>query len=230
MSHMMKKKKRSSNQYFTRVHEEAIIKYASSEDLKERTKLYVEFIAPAFHEMVEKITFTYRFTSLPNIDSLKEECKVWLTTILDKFDPSRGFKAFSYFSVITKNWFVHKTKKNAQKNRREIEITDVSKEIEEEFLSIDNLYLSSREEAEFWALLVSEIDRWRDESLKDNERRVLDAIKYLFDNIDKIEIFNKKAVYLYLRELTGLSTKQVVNSLNKLRTKYKSFKRRWDSQ
>ena len=32
-------------------------------------------------------------------------------TILDKYDPSKGSKAFSYFSVITKNWFIHKVKR-----------------------------------------------------------------------------------------------------------------------
>ena len=47
--------------------------------------------------MVDKIVYTYKFTNLSNIDDLKAECKVWLTTILDKFDPAKGSKAFSYF-------------------------------------------------------------------------------------------------------------------------------------
>ena len=76
-------------------------------------------IQPAFSEMVDKVVFTYKFTSLPNIDSLREECKIWLTTILDKYDPSKGSKAFSYFSVITKNWFIHKVKKTSARARRE---------------------------------------------------------------------------------------------------------------
>ena len=53
-------------------------------------------------------------------------------------------------------------------------------------------------------------------------------MRILLHNIEDIEIFNKKAVYLYLRELTGLNTKQVVNNLNKLREKYRSFKTKWD--
>ena len=64
---------------------------------------------------------------------------------------------------------------------------------------------------------------------KDNERKVLEAIKILFNSIDEIEIFNKKAIYLYLREITGLNTKQVVNNLNKLRKKYRVFKNKWES-
>ena len=81
----MAKKK---NLYFTKVHEDAIVQYAQTDDIKIRTDLYIEYIAPAFDEMVDKIIYTYRFTSLPNIDVLKDECKIWLTTILDKFDPN----------------------------------------------------------------------------------------------------------------------------------------------
>ena len=63
-----------------------------------------------------------------------------------------------------------------------------------------------------------------------NEKAVLDAVRVLLHNIEDIEIFNKKAVYLYLRELTGLNTKQVVNNLNKLRDKYRTFKNKWDKE
>ena len=114
-----KKRRRTSrrrkNHYFTQEHEDAIIRYAKSSCQRERTDLYIQYIRPAFNEMVDKIVFTYKFTNLPNCDSLRDECKIWLMTILDKYDPSKGSKAFSYFSVITKNWFIHKVKK--QQNR-----------------------------------------------------------------------------------------------------------------
>ena len=96
-------------QYFRKEHEDAIVRYAKIDDHRERAYLYENWIGPAFSEMVDKIVFTYRFTNLPNIEELQEECKIWLTTILDKYDPDKGSKAFSYFSVITKNWFIHKS-------------------------------------------------------------------------------------------------------------------------
>ena len=64
--------------------------------------------------------------------------------------------------------------------------------------------------------------------MKPTEERVYKAVKILMEQPDDIEIFNKKAIYLYLRELTGLNTKQVVNNLNKLRVKYRSFKSDWN--
>ena len=118
----MPKKAKKKNHYFTQDHEDAIVKYAQTNDIKIRTELYIQWIEPAFNEMVDKIIYTYKFTNLPNIDVLKDECKIWLTTILDKYDPNKGSKAFSYFSVITKNWFIHKVKKTTLENKREVKL------------------------------------------------------------------------------------------------------------
>jgi hypothetical protein len=211
------------------VHEDAIVKYASTEDRELRSKLYIEYIQPAFDQMVDKIIYTYRFTTLPNIDYLKDDCKVWLTTILNKYDPNKGSKAFSYFSVVTKNWFIHKVKKTQKRNRTEVFIEDMINELEENLISTESTYLEKRSELEFWTSLNNEIGTWDSFMLKENEKKVLMAVRILLDSADEIEIFNKKAIYLYLREITGLNTKQVVNNLNKLRKRYKVFKNKWQS-
>ena len=159
--------------YFTQVHEDAIVEFSSTDDYDVREVLYTKTIQPVFSQMVDKIVFTYRFTSLPDVDDLREDCKVYLATILSKFDPNKGSKAFSYFSVITKNWFIHKVKKN--------------------------------------------------------KKKVYDAVMILFDSVDDIEIFNKKAIYLYLREITGMNTKQIVSQLNKMRKRYREFQKDWNN-
>jgi len=221
-------RKRSGKHYFTKDHENAIIQYVATDDQRLRTELYIEYIGPAFNEMVDKIVYTYKFTNLPNIDALKDECKVWLTTILDKYDPNKGSKAFSYFSVITKNWFIHKVKKNAKRARTEVLYDELPKAIENERLVTHNRYHKQREEKEFWISLWTEIEHWATGNLKDNEQKVLEAVKILLKSIDEDDmIYNKKAIYLYLRELTGLNTKQVVNNLNKLRVRYRIFKKNW---
>jgi hypothetical protein len=223
-----KTKKPKKNNYFLKVHEEAIIQYSATEDNKIRTELYILYIEPAFNEMVDKIVYTYKFTNLPNIDQLKDECKVWLTTILDKYDPSKKSKAFSYFSVITKNWFIHKVKRNSRNLKREIGVENISGEIQQRHFSVDHPYHKDREQYEFWKFLWEEINSWDKLKLKESEKKVLEAVKILFETVDDIEIFNKKAIYLYIREITGLNTKQVVNNLNKIRTKYRIFKKKWD--
>jgi DNA-directed RNA polymerase specialized sigma subunit len=224
-----KRRKRTKRLYFTQEHEDAIIAYNNSTDPRERTLLYGKYIQPAFSEMVDKIVFTYKFTTLPNIEDLRDECKIYLTTILNKYNPDKGSKAFSYFSVITKNWFIHKVKKTNQQNKREMDIEELSVEHQLLYASDSIKYVEEREEEEFWNLLWKEIEGWEKLKLKANEEKVLQAVKILLEDRNNANlIFNKKAIYLYIREITGLNTKQVVNNLNKLRSKYRAFRHRWD--
>ena len=214
--------------YFTQDHENAIIEYCNTVCNKKRTKLYVDWIQPAFDEMVDKIVYTYKFTTLPNIDDLRDECKVWLTTILEKYDPNKGSKAFSYFSVITKNWFIHKVKQTTKRNQREVGYEDALKQVDEEKIICYNPFLEEEENRDFWKSLWSEIECWETNDMKENEKKVYNAVRTILNSVDDIEIFNKKAIYLYLRELTGLNTKQIVSQLNKLRKRYFLFKKDWD--
>ena len=131
---------------------------------------------------------------------------------------------------IYKNWFVHKIKKNAIKVNREVLIEKTTIDVKANHpLVAHNSYLQDREKHEFWNHLWNEIEGWEKLKLKEYEKKIIQAIKILFESSDDIEIFNKKAIYLYIREITGLNTKQVVNNLNKIRIKYRDFKTKWDN-
>ena len=214
--------------YFTELTEKAIVDYCKTEDNTIRSALYIEHIEPAFNELVDKIVYTYKFTSLENVEHHKDDCKIWLTTILGKFDPSQGKKAFSYFSVVTKNWFTHKAKKQTKKNRREVNYDEMIREVEAVDSSGETDFYTQMEEKEFWLSLLTEVNSWRSLKLKPNEEKVLNAVLTLMENIEQIEIFNKKAVYLYMREITGLNTKQIVSALNKMRERFRTFKKKWN--
>lgn len=227
MTKRRRRKKSTKRLYFTKVHENAIVRYATITDRHERGVLYATLIGPTFKEMVNKIIYTYKFNSLPNIECLSEECQIWLTTILDKFDPEKGHKAFSYFSVITKNWFIQKVKKNSKRLKREVKCEDVYNQLENEQFVTKNHYVEDRHQKEFWLALAGEIDGWKQLPLKEIEMRTILAIEDLLGNIENIEIFNKKAIYLYLREISGLNTKQLVASLSSIKKRYREFKHGW---
>ena len=226
----MPRKKSKKNMYFTQVHENAIIEYCQpNTTYNRRCELYEGLIQPAFNEMVDKIVFTYRFTSLPNIDELRQDCKVWLTTILAKYDPNRGSKAFSYFSVITKNWFIHQVKKTAKRASREVEYEKVGKELNSAQNISNNPVMEDILQKEFWVSFYDELSSWDSTKMSENELMVYNAIRELFASVDDLDMLNKKAVYLYMREITGLNTKQIVSQLNKMRKRYRNFKRNWDN-
>ena len=235
----MPRKRSTKNHYFTKVHEQAIIDFCKSDDQKLKNQLYEELIGPVFDEMVDKIVYTYKFTTLPNIATLQEDCKHWLITILNKFDPDKGSKAFTYFSVVSKNWFIAEVKKTAKKSKREVHLEDyfiseasdgLQKKEGLQQLVTYNSYYEDRTKHEFFELLYGEIQEWKKMPLRPNERKTVQAIEILFQESQNIEIFNKKAIYLYIREITGLNTKQVVSSLNKIRKRYAEFKKEWDNQ
>jgi len=181
--------------------------------------------------MVNKIVHTYKFnTQLSNIETYKDECKIWLVTILEKYNVDKGSKAFSYFSVVTKHWFLYAIKKEAKKNKNEIGYEDILQFEHDETLASYNTYIEDRSIQEFWIYLWEEIYEWEKENLKPNEKKVLEAVIELLKKKDSLELLSKKAIYLYLRELTGLNTKQVVSNLNKFRAKYTEFKAMWDNE
>ena len=215
--------------YFTQVHEDAIVEFSSTEDYEVREKLYTKIIQPVFSQMVDKIVFTYRFTTLPDIDDLRDECKVYLATILSKFDPAKGSKAFSYFSVITKNWFIHKVKKNKKKMEREVPLDVAELDPEIHFIDKSESFQDKELRKERIEQLKKEMETWKVDFSKEKEKKVYDAVMILFDSVDDIEIFNKKAIYLYLREITGMNTKQIVSQLNKMRKRYREFQKDWDN-
>ena len=96
-------------------------------------------------------------------------------------------------------------------------------------MTTNESYVSERIRDEFWQNFYNEVRSWDEEQMKDNDLKVYKAIMILFESKDDIEIFNKKAIYLYLREITDLNTKQIVNSLKKFRKRYSAFKEDWDT-
>jgi hypothetical protein len=214
--------------YFTSEHEAIIIKYSTAKSPQEKDRLY-RIIKPVFDEMVDKIVFTYKFNNLPNYEHLKDECKFFLTTILEKYDPTKGYKAFSYFSVITKNWFIYQVKRNKKSLGQMISFEDSTSILEDELIIDGETYMKEREQEEFWIQLSKTIATWDITDFKPHEKQVLEAIKIIIEKKDNIEIFNKKGIHIYIRDITGLPQKQISQGLLKIRKKYSIFKREYDN-
>ena len=229
-TYKVKKENSSNKNYFTKVHEDAILEYVSCLEKSRRDFLFQNLIRPAFNEMVDKIVYTYKFnTQLANIEDLKDECKCYLVTILDKYNSERGSKAFSYFSVITKNWFSHKAKK--AKNCKDVSLEEMSKEDEETSASYEIFDYDKADQEDFLKFFrEKELEDWKELADTEIEKKVINAIELLFENADNIEIFNKKAIYLYMREITGLNTKQVVMGLKRFRMHYSELRHQWENE
>ena len=101
-------------------------------------------------------------------------------------------------------------------------------ELQTNFVDPGDQYIKESINTEFWNNLWVEIDTWDSDFEKEQERKVYEAVKIVLSSVEEIDIFNKKAIYLYLREITGMNTKQIVTQLNKMRERYREFKTDWD--
>jgi len=224
-----KKRKKKSGNYFGKATENAIIDYQQEPGIEEKKKIFVDRIRPAFSKLVENIIFVYKFNAMGDVDMLKSDCVSFLFENLYKFDATKGCKAFSYYNVIAKNWFIQRVKMHTKKSNSDVPLDKDSISLLEKNHSED-IFVPYEEEAmrkEYILLLKEEVRRWRGKFNKDQEKKVLDAVILLLDHPDVISIFNKKFIYLYLREITKLNTKQVVTNLTKLRKKYDIFRKKY---
>ena len=208
--------------YFTKDTDKALEKFLTSSDQNEKHQVFENEIRPAFEKLIENLIFVYSFFNIDDVETLKKECLTNLYEMIPKYNPARGTKGFSYFNVVAKNWFIHKTRELKKRNKLE---SDLYYDLDHEAVKKDpSLIVSPHEEfleqKEWWLKFYEEIESWRDELTKKTEISVLEAIIFLMKNPDLVTIYSKKAVYLYLRELTGLNTKQVVVNLKKIKSLY----------
>ena len=114
--------------------------------------------------------------------------------------------------------------------KEEVSYENLSIEDQNAFFSVENPYNRKREKSEFNNFFLKEMEDWKYEyDSSTTEGKVLWAINYLYENADKIEIFNKKAIYFNIRELTDLNTKQIVQVLKKLKICYIDFRQDWNN-
>ena len=58
---------------------------------------------------------------------------------------------------------------------------------------------------------------------KEKDKKVCDAINVLFKRRENLEIFNKKALYIYIREMTEVDTPVITKVTKKLKILYKKL-------
>jgi hypothetical protein len=216
-------------QYFTKETDKYLAKFLETTVVEEKHEIFDVHIRPAFEKLVENLIYVYGFYSIDDVETLKKDCLANLYEMIPKFKPSPTTKGFSYFNVIAKNWFIQKTREKNKRNRLE---SDLYYDLDHEAVRSDpNFSMSPHEDLvlgrEYWIAFYHELESWRKKLTKKTETQVLEAVIFLMRNSDLVTIYNKKAVYLYLREMTGLNTKQVVVNLKKIKGLFNSWKDRY---
>jgi hypothetical protein len=214
------KKKARNKQYFTKDTEEAILEYNQIEDELERNKLYINRIKYPFDKLVENMIHTFKFYHFDvPYEDVHHEVVAFLNEKIHKYtDPSKG-KAFSYFSIIAKNYLIINNNSNYSKfkNTDQPEIIDEKRNVINEVLRENDI----EEKNEFMDLFVNYMDINLTKFFKkSNELAVADSVIELFRNRENIENFNKKALYILIRDRTGVKTQYITRVVNVLKAAY----------
>jgi len=201
-----KRGRKSQRQYFTEDTELAIIEYLSSEDQIQRNRIYNDRIHHSFYKLAENLIHTFKFyyTEVDDLEDLKHEVICFLLEKLHYFKVGKG-KAFSYFSIVGKNYLILYNNKNYARKKGKVDPLEV--DTDNEILSEFERQEVRGEKVEFLDLYVKYMDGILLSTFKKpDELIVADAVLTIFKKRDHLEIFNKKAIYIYIREITGMET------------------------
>lgn len=224
----MAKPPNKDNYYFTQETEDAIVRYNASSDPVFRDNVFKKEIYHPLYKLAENIIHTFKFYYL-DVDSI-EDLKLDVVSMLveeklHRFDSTNGAKAFSYFQTIVKRWLINYNNRNYKKLKQVGSFEEMEDSYEVEGLpdserrialaSIVNLFIENS------------YDTIEELFPKEQDQRVADAILTLFRTRHDLEIFRKKALYIYIREMTDCETPTLTKVISKLKEEfyriYKSY-------
>lgn len=209
--------------YFTKATEEAITKYNKSNDMDEREIIYRSAIQAPLDKLAENIINRFKFPYIDGcFDDIKSQVVSFLVLNLHKFTEDKG-KAFSYFSVIAKNYLILHNNLSYKSEKRMVYFSDrIDDSSLQEALIIDDSVEALENSSDVREFIRIMIEYW-DNNLyrifkKKRDIDIANAIVELFRRAENIENFNKKAIYLLVREMTNYKTNYITKVVNKMRT------------
>ena len=233
------------DQYFSKDTQQKLEEYKLADTNEERWDIYLKDIKPAFEMLVDKLVSVYGFKSFDDeMDIMKSDCVFFLWETIQKWDGSKGKKAFSYFNVVAKNWLIARSRKNYQQFKRTVVIDDGNtnytpntqpkeeRSSQKKYPKINlSTYMVDEDSNPETQMIAAERQQqiydtidYMCRTITDNrEKRCIEAIKVVFENIDNLDFLNKRAVLVYLREISGLNNAELSSALSSIRKVYKQI-------
>jgi len=225
-----KRKGRKSKQknYFDVNEEIAVKDFLTTESQELRNKIYNDHLRQPLDKMISSIIRRYKlYRKDMDFDEIHMDTHSFLVTKIEKFQPTKGKKAYSYFGTICKNYLMGQMLKDQKDVNRKVSYEDISTDLEN---NSTFSYSIEEEEVNSEITIKKFIDEIRDymevSKLTENEIKLGDALMEIFRNYENIFLstsnnkFNKNIVLLSLREMTNLSTKEIRLCLKKYKMIY----------
>ena len=218
-----KKKKAKKKLYFGMEVQDAIVRYNDSNNDAERNKIYQEEIHKAFDKLCENIINTFKFTYFDDVyEDVKNETIAFLVMNIHKYDHTKGSKAFSYFSVVAKNYLILHNNTNYKRYKTHYDIS-----------TLTNISNKNKDKDSFFNDFTDDLIKYFEEHIplmfkNKTDIDVAYAIIELFKKRDDIENFNKKSLYILIREMTNVNTSQITRVTNVFKKYYSKLLNKFD--
>ena len=214
-----KKRKKKSKIYFGTPVQDAIIRYNESSNPAIKNRIYGEHIHAAFEKMAENLIHTFKFYYFDYpFEEVKAEVVSFMVMQLSKYQPDKG-RAFSYFSIVGKNYLILNNNNNYKKMKihDQIDRLDYKRNVHSE--NVDEAVGEFNSEfviqmLEYWDNNITNIFSRQKDIL------VADSVLEIFRRRTNIENFNKKALYIMIREMTGSNTQHITRVVNQMKKYY----------
>lgn len=223
------KKYEGSKRYWFKEQEQAVIDYISTDDTVEKNRIFSKHLYKSLNKLIENIIFTYKlFRSDVDVKELQADCMGFLITKIDKFNPKTGAQAFSYLGTIAKHYLMG-GKREAYKYTKSN--SDIDENIEDLSKKSENSYIIDGEEnidvniAVFEQIIMKLEEDIKKPKMLPNDKKVGEAIIYIFKNHSLIQAYNKNRLYFSIKERTRLQTKDITYSLGRFKKEYDLFKK-----
>ena len=201
--------------YFGQEVQDAIIRYNDTDNPSKKNKIYQEEIHKAFDKLAENIINTFKFTYFDYpFQDIKNEVVAFMVMNIHKYDHTKGSKAFSYFSIVAKNYLILHNNANYKKLKltHDISVLDYERQ-------------NHQDNSEYINDLTEEVIRYFDENIPNifKKKRDIDiayAIIEIIKRREEIENFNKKAIYILIREMANVNTSKITSVVNFFKKHY----------
>lgn len=215
----MSRRKTKQKVYFSQDTENAIVLYNNTENESEKNIIYNNHIHAAFDKLAENIIHTFKFYNFDvSHEDVKQEVISFLIEKINKYSQDKG-KAFSYFSIVAKNYLIAHNNNNyyLKQKKRDVSAIDSERNIVNEYARAKQNEETYDFTEEFIFFLEKNIDKI---FIKQKDMEIADAVKDLFKNRENIENYNKKALYILIRERTNVKTQNITAVINTIKKIY----------
>ena len=220
-------RKAKNKNYFTQETEDAIVLYNNTLNPALKSKIYEEKIHYAFFKLTQNIIHTFKFyhTEVEDLEHLQHEIIIFLLSKIHLFNPNNGAKAYSYFGTIVKRWCILYNDKNYKSKIKKVAIAELEQDDSYSY-TLD----STSPQKDKLSYFIDQYVNYVTENIynffpKEFDAKIADAILELFRKRDQIDIFNKKALYIYMHEMIpDVKTPKITKIANTL---YDIFKKNY---